>query len=115
MIIYSLIAKKSLVIAEYTSHDGDFPEMARKILSKTKNTNNKKCFIKGNYTFTFCSEEEFTFCCLTENSTSKEIAFKFLDNLAETFFDENTKNNIRTSQSSTAFLTILIKNLIVKI
>ena len=34
MIIYALVARDTLVIAEYTSYDGDFPNTARKIIAK---------------------------------------------------------------------------------
>ena len=32
MIIYALVARGTLVLAEYSNHDGDFPQIARKIL-----------------------------------------------------------------------------------
>ncbi len=36
MIIYALVARGTLVLAEYTTFDGDFPEIAKKILAKSQ-------------------------------------------------------------------------------
>jgi hypothetical protein len=41
MVIYSLIARGSLVLCEYTESEGDFPQLVRKILVKAKKTEDK--------------------------------------------------------------------------
>lgn len=41
MIIYTLIAKGSLVLIEYTEADGDFPILVRKILVSLKKSDEK--------------------------------------------------------------------------
>ena len=38
MILYALVARGSLVLAEYTDVDGDFPKVARKIIAKCEKT-----------------------------------------------------------------------------
>jgi hypothetical protein len=93
MIIYSLVARGTLVLAEYTSYDGDFPQIARKIIAKTPRTKQKKTYVKENYSFTFCSEDEFTFLCMTEMNTSKEIIYKFLDSLTTLFYNDYQKHD----------------------
>jgi hypothetical protein len=40
-IIYSLVARGSLILTEYTENEGDFPVMAKKILPRVKKSENK--------------------------------------------------------------------------
>lgn len=40
-IIYSLVARGSLVLCEYSESEGDFPQLVRKILVRTKKTEEK--------------------------------------------------------------------------
>src|SRR5688572_20170581 len=114
MIIYALIARGSLVLAEYTPHDGDFASVARQILIKSPRTQQKKTFSKEDYAFVFFSADEFTFMCLTKTCDPKETSFKFLDELSELFFSKHVKNEGDKGTSWSAQLSVLIKQLIVK-
>ena len=40
-IIYSLVARGSLVLCEYTDNEGDFPQLVRRILVSVKKTDEK--------------------------------------------------------------------------
>jgi hypothetical protein len=111
MIIYSLVARGSLVLAEYTSFDGDFPSLARKILVKSQKSKSKKSFYKDNYVFTLFTEEEFTFLCLNMNTVSKEISYKFLDQIAEIFYSEQRKQD--DTKSWSAHFSVKIKKIMV--
>jgi len=110
MIIYSFVARGSLVLAEYTAHDGDFPEIARKIISKATKSRLKTSYIKENYSFTFFSDDEFTFLVMTEISTTKSKSYAFLDELANTFYNDYGKTN---SSNWNAEFTLKIKELMV--
>ena len=111
MIIYSFVARGTLVLAEYTAHDGDFPEIARKIIAKATKTHLKTAYIKENYSFTFFSDDEFTFLVMTDLTTSKSKNYAFLDELANAFYEESGKTN---NSNWNAEFTLKIKNLMVK-
>lgn len=111
MIIYGLVARGTLVLAEYTPYDGDFPTVARKILVKAERTKTKKTLGKENFAFTLFSEEEFTFLCMTKYSTPREVAFKFLDQLAQVFYSEQKKQD--DSRSWNAHFSLKMKELMV--
>ena len=48
----------------------------------------KKTFTKGDFQFSLFTEDNFTFLCMTESNVSKGSTFKFLDNLADTFYTD---------------------------
>ena len=110
MIIYSLVARGSLVLAEYTAHDGDFPEISRKIISKAVKSRLKTSYIKENYSFTFFSDDEFTFLVMTNDSTTKQKIYSYLDELANIFYNDYQKSNSRTWNAE---FTLKIKELMV--
>lgn len=97
MIIYSFVARGTLILAEYTAHDGDFPEIARKIIAKAVNSRIKTSYIKENYSFTFFSDDEFTFLVMSDSETTKSKVYGYLDELANCFYADyggkNNKNN----------------------
>ena len=115
MIIYALVARGTLVLAEYTSYDGDFPQMARKVLSKSPRSKLKKTYVKDGYAFTFFSEDEFTFFCMNPTNIGRDITYKFLDRLANLFYSDydKTTDTDNESTSKTAKFTGQIKNLMV--
>jgi vesicle-associated membrane protein 7 len=108
MIIYSLVAKGTFILAEYTTHDGDFPEIARKLLAKTPKSPIKKTFLKENYSFTIFSIKDFSFLVLTDSKTSRGKTHRFLDALSEICVDEKNEKNRNSAQ-----LTVLLKKLMV--
>lgn len=115
MIIYSLVARGSLVLAEYTNHDGDFPTFSRKLIAKSQKTATKKTLLKENFAFTYFNQEDFTFLCMTDTSFSREVTYKFLDDLSNNFYIKynDTSDNDGKSSWATTF-TVTIKKLIVK-
>ena len=112
MIIYALVARSSFVLAEYTPYDGDYPSLARKILAKSPRSNTKTTLSKDDYAFSFFSDNEFTFLCMNKTTVSKDVTYKFLDELAETFFSKHGRNE---GQSWSAKFTLNIKELIVNL
>ncbi len=112
MIIYALVARGSLVLAEYTSSDGDFPFIARKIVVKAEKSKMKKTMWKDNLAFTLFSQDDFTFLCMTETRISREISFKFLDDLAQLFYSEQKKQD--DSKSWNAYFSRKMKELMAR-
>ena len=113
MIAYALVSKGSFILAEYTPHDGDFPELARKILLKSQHTREKRSLIRDDYTFTFFSEKEFTFLCMTKSQVAREVSYKFLDEMSNSFFVKQSRSANDPKESMSAQFTVVIKDLIV--
>ena len=66
MIIYALVARGTVILAEYTDKDGNFPRVAKKLIAKAEKTMVKKTYTKREYCFTLFTEDEFSFLCMTE-------------------------------------------------
>lgn len=113
MIIYALVARGTLILAEYTSFDGDFPVLARKILTQTQKTKSKKTYSKDNCAFTLFSDNDFTFLCMNRSGVPRDISYRFLDQLAEIFYAEQRKQD--DSRSWNAFFSGKIRQLIVSL
>eukprot|EP01017_Pseudomicrothorax_dubius_P029513 TRINITY_DN3592_c0_g2_i3.p1 TRINITY_DN3592_c0_g2~~TRINITY_DN3592_c0_g2_i3.p1 ORF type:complete len:224 (+),score=56.98 TRINITY_DN3592_c0_g2_i3:153-824(+) len=112
MIIYALVARGSLVLAEFTNVDGDFPTVARKLIAKSAKSKLKKTMLRENYAFTYFNEDEFTFLCMTESTFSRETTSKFLDALANAFYSEYDQGNSEAKGKSLAtHFTGVIKKL----
>jgi len=113
MFIYALIARGSLVLAEYTSQDGDYASIARKILIKSHPNYDKITFTKDEFAFTLFSCGDYTFLCISKTHSSRETAHNFLDELAKEFFLIQNKKDMNSTQSWSAQSTKIIKKLLV--
>jgi len=91
MIIYALVARGSLILAEYSTFEGSFTTLAQRIIAQSKPSKSKKVIVKEGCSFTFFSEDDFTFLCLTKFNVPKDITYRFLDQLAELFFSNHAK------------------------
>ena len=89
MIIFALVARGPLVLAEFTDYVGDFPQLAKKILMHNHIPKTKKSFIRDDLKITFFCEDDFTFLCMNKTSVSKQATSQFLDQLAELFFSNH--------------------------
>ena len=114
MIIYALIARGSLVLAEYSAYKGDFLSTARRLLTQSKITKSKRNFVRDNYVFTYFAEDDFTFMCLNRTDVPKDVTYRFLDQLAELFFSNHGKyDQTSTIKSWGASVSKMIRDLIV--
>lgn len=115
MIIYALVARGSLILSEYTAFKGDFTALAQKILAHSKPSKLKKSFTKDGYVFTFFSEDDFTFLCLNKTNVSRDVVYRFLDQLAEIFFSNHGKyDHNSTMQAWGNTFSLKIKTLLVQ-
>ncbi len=114
MIIYALIARGSLILAEYSPYKEDFAFRAKKLLSQSQPNTIKKQFVFDGCLYTYFTEDDFTFLCLSKTNTSKEFINHFLDNLAELFFSNQGKYEHNASiKSFSGYFSKKIKDLIV--
>lgn len=84
-IVYSLIARKKSVLAEYTSSSGNFPTVTRVLLSKIPDQDGKMSYVYDNHVFHYLVDEGITFLCMADEETKRRIAFGFLDDIKKTW------------------------------
>merc|ERR1711918_14387 len=66
-ILYSLVARGRVVLAEYTSTSGNFPTVTRMLLNKIpSNTDSKMSYKYDTHVFHYIVESEITYLCMAE-------------------------------------------------
>ncbi|KAH7825532.1 vesicle-associated membrane protein 7G [Monocercomonoides exilis] len=84
-IIYSLIARNTIVLCESSTAKGNFPQVSRTILQKIPATDSKMSYIYEQYTFHYMVKSRICYLCLTEKEFGSREAFAFLSELQRRF------------------------------
>ncbi|KAM3139998.1 hypothetical protein pb186bvf_007798 [Paramecium bursaria] len=102
-------SSSSFVLIEYTEADGDFPELARRLLFNLKKTaQNKLMLTKDQYIFCILCHQEMYYVCMIHQNDDKQAAFQFLENLKEQY-QKAQQNQGFTAVKFTAQLAQLMK------
>jgi len=84
-IIYSLVARGSCVLAEFTSTSGNFTTVTRRILEKIPPNDNKMSYVYDRHIFHYIVDDGITFLCLADEEFGRRIAFAFLEDIKNRF------------------------------
>ena len=75
-----------------SNEEGNFHEVAKRILSKYKPAQSMQSVTFGSHYFHMFTRNEITFMCLAADSLGKELALKFLNDLYEGYTPEFRNN-----------------------
>ncbi|KAF9141948.1 Vesicle-associated membrane protein [Mortierella sp. GBA39] len=84
-IIYALVARRSLILAEYTNSSGNFTTITEAILEKIPPNNSKLTYVYDRYLFHYICEDGLTYMCMADDSFGRRIPFAFLQDIKEKF------------------------------
>uniref|UniRef100_A0A0C9QM62 TSA: Wollemia nobilis Ref_Wollemi_Transcript_25115_1464 transcribed RNA sequence n=1 Tax=Wollemia nobilis TaxID=56998 RepID=A0A0C9QM62_9CONI len=84
-LIYSFVARGTVVLAEYTEFTGNFTSIAAQCLQKLPASNNKFTYNCDNHTFNYLVEDGFAFCVVADEAIGRQIAMAFLERVKEDF------------------------------
>ncbi|CAL5427247.1 unnamed protein product [Camellia sinensis] len=84
-LIYSFVARGTVVLAEFTEFTGNFTSIASQCLQKLPATNNKFTYNCDGHTFNYLVEDGFTYCVVAVESAGRQIPMAFLDRVKEDF------------------------------
>ncbi|KAE8668103.1 VAMP724 protein [Hibiscus syriacus] len=84
-LIYSFVARGTVILAEYTEFTGNFTTIAGQCLQKLPTSNNKFTYNCDGHTFNFFVENEFTYCVVAVESVGRQIPIAFLERVKEDF------------------------------
>ncbi|CAA0823889.1 Putative vesicle-associated membrane protein 726 [Striga hermonthica] len=84
-LIYSFVARGTVVLAEYTEFTGNFTGIAGQCLQKLPATNNKFTYNCDGHTFNYLVEDGFTYCVVAVESVGRQIPIAFLERIKEDF------------------------------
>ncbi|KAG4924873.1 hypothetical protein AAZX31_18G156500 [Glycine max] len=84
-LIYSFVARGTVILAEYTEFTGNFTSVAAQCLQKLPSSNNKFTYNCDGHTFNYLVDNGFTYCVVAVESAGRQIPIAFLERIKEDF------------------------------
>lgn len=84
-LIYSFVARGTVILAEYTEFTGNFTSVAAQCLQKLPSSNNKFNYNCDDHTFNYLVDSGFTYCVVAVESAGRQIPIAFLERIKEDF------------------------------
>ncbi|KAL0917488.1 hypothetical protein M5K25_012553 [Dendrobium thyrsiflorum] len=84
-LIYSFMAKGTVVLAKHTSFSGNFSTIAIKCLQKLSPNNNKFTYSCDGHTFNFLVDKGIIFLIVTDEAVGRSMPFVFLERIRDDF------------------------------
>ncbi|CAM6035315.1 unnamed protein product [Sphagnum compactum] len=84
-LIYSFVAKGTIVLAEYTTYSGNFSTIAIQCLHKLPTNNNKFTYSCDHHTFNYLVEDGITYLVVADDEFGRQIPFAFLERIKDDF------------------------------
>ncbi|CAL9164556.1 unnamed protein product [Musa hybrid cultivar] len=84
-LIYSFVARGTVILAEYTEFQGNFTGIAAQCLQKLPSSNNRFTYNGDGHTFNYLVEDGYTYCVVAVESVGRQIPIAFLDRIKEDF------------------------------
>ncbi|KMZ65890.1 hypothetical protein ZOSMA_307G00240 [Zostera marina] len=84
-LIYSFVARGTVILAEYTEFTGNFTSIAAQCLQKLPATNNKFNYSCDDHTFNYLVQDGYTYCVVALESVGREIPIAFLERVKDDF------------------------------
>ncbi|KAE9611092.1 hypothetical protein Lal_00016375 [Lupinus albus] len=84
-LIYSLVARGTVILAEHTDFSGNFAAIALQCLQKLPSSNNKFTYTSDAHTFNYLLHNGFTYCVVAGESVGRQIPMAYLERVKEDF------------------------------
>ncbi|KAL0302356.1 UNVERIFIED_CONTAM: Vesicle-associated membrane protein [Sesamum angustifolium] len=125
-LIYSFVAKGTVVLAEHTPYSGNFSTIAVQCLQKLPSNSSKYTYSCDGHTFNFLLDDGFVFLVVADESMGRSVPFVFLERVKDDFkqrYGDSIKRMVHTLwpmmmmkmmiylKIGSALHTILIENL----
>ncbi|CAN0900601.1 Vesicle-associated membrane protein 727 [Linum grandiflorum] len=94
-LIYSFVARGTVVLAEHTSYSGNFSTVAVQCLQKLPPNSSKYTYSCDGHTFNFLKDDAFVFLCVADETVGRAVPFVFLERVKDDFkqrYATNIKN-----------------------
>lgn len=102
-IIYSLIARNTVVLVEYSTHEGNFSALAKRILLSIKAHDHKRTYSdkSGRFVFHYMVLDNLTYLCFATKGHKKAVCFSYLNEIYSRFVVAYTEKQILQAISYT--------------
>ncbi|KAK9055657.1 hypothetical protein SSX86_026742 [Deinandra increscens subsp. villosa] len=84
-LIYSFVARGTVILSEYTEFTGNFTSIAAQCLQKLPATNNKFTYNCDGHTFNYLVEDGFTYCVVATESIGRQVPIAYLERIKDDF------------------------------
>ncbi|KAK6933562.1 v-SNARE, coiled-coil homology domain [Dillenia turbinata] len=84
-LIYSFVAKGTVVLAEHTSFSGNFSTIAVQCLQKLPSNSSKYTYSCEGHTFNFLIDNGFVFLVVCDETVGRSVPFVFLERVKDDF------------------------------
>nr|AVR48491.1 synaptobrevin-like 3 [Lens culinaris subsp. odemensis] len=84
-LIYSFVARGTLIIAEHSDFTGNFTTIALQCLQKLPASNNRFTYNCDGHTFSFLVDSGFSYCVVAVESVGRQIPIAFLERIKDDF------------------------------
>ncbi|XP_044460839.1 vesicle-associated membrane protein 727-like [Mangifera indica] len=84
-LIYSFVAKGTVVLAEHTSYSGNFSTIGVQCLQRLPSNSSKYTYACDGYTFNFLLDSGFVFLLVADESVGRSVPFVFLERVKDDF------------------------------
>ncbi|KAK1288864.1 hypothetical protein QJS10_CPB19g00408 [Acorus calamus] len=91
-LIYSFVARGTVVLAEHTSFSGNFTTIAIQCLQKLPSNSNKFTYSCDGHTFNFLVDNGFVFLVVADEAMGRSVPFVFLERVKDDFMQRYGAN-----------------------
>lgn len=84
-IIYSIVARGTTVLAEFSAAQGNFAEVTRRILEKIPAQDSKMSYVYDKHIFHYVVNGGLTFLCMADEDFGRRIPFMYLEDIKNRF------------------------------
>ena len=84
-LLYSLIARGKVVLAEKELSAGNFPTIGRVLLNRVKPTDTKMSFVYDKYVFHYIVDNDVIYMCMADKDSKRRIPFAYLNDIKARF------------------------------
>ncbi|KAK3140357.1 hypothetical protein QOZ80_5AG0399790 [Eleusine coracana subsp. coracana] len=85
ILIYAMVARGTVVVAEHTSYTGNFRDIATQCLHRLPAGNNRFTYTCDGHTFNFLVNDGYAYCVVATESAGRQIPLAFLEMIKEDF------------------------------
>ncbi|XP_022138666.1 vesicle-associated membrane protein 722-like [Momordica charantia] len=84
-LIYSFVARGTVILAEYSDFSGNFPSIAVQCLQRLPAGNNRFTYTCDGHTFNYLVDNGFTYCIVAVEAAGRHVPMEFLERIKDDF------------------------------
>ncbi|CAO2824509.1 unnamed protein product [Amaranthus hypochondriacus] len=96
-LIYSFVARGTVILAEFTEFTGNFTSVATQCLQKLPSSSSKFTYNCDGHTFNYLVDNGFTYCVVAVESAGRQIPIAFLEKVKDEFTKKYTGGKAKTA------------------